>query len=103
VSAFCPTPVRGSLKYGKKGGCTSELLAELELPGDTADTLAELGNLGIADSTWSTYRTVKTMIKKCETDTAEDMSIPLNQRKILIFVPRAQKKKTNALQVPPPR
>jgi hypothetical protein len=86
VSAFCPTPVRGSLKYGKKGGCTSELLAELELPGDTADTLAELGNLGIAASTWSTYRTAKTMIKKCETDTSEDMSIPLNQRKILIFI-----------------
>jgi hypothetical protein len=56
------------------------------LPGDTAETLAELGNLGIAASTWSTYRTAKTMIKKCETDTSEDMSIPLNQRKILIFI-----------------
>jgi hypothetical protein len=26
------------------------------------------------------------MIRKCETDTSEDMSIPLNQRKILIFI-----------------
>ncbi len=83
---FCPTPVRGSHKYGKKGGCAGELLAELELPESTAKTLAELGNMGIAVSTWSTYRTAKTMIQKCEADTLEDMSIPFNQRKILIFI-----------------
>ncbi len=85
-NSFCPTPVRGSQKYGTKGGCAAELLAGLELPKDAARTLADLGNMGITNSTWSTYRTAKTMVEKCRMETKEDLSKPFNQRKILIFI-----------------
>jgi hypothetical protein len=79
-------PVTGSQKYGMKGGCAAELLAGLELPTEAAKTLADLGNMGITNSTWSTYRTAKTMVEKCSHETKEDLAIPFNQRKILIFI-----------------
>ncbi len=48
---FHPTPVRGSTKYGKKGGCTADFLVQLDLPAETAASLAALGNLGVAQNT----------------------------------------------------
>lgn len=83
---FCPTPVRGKTKYGEKGGCTSDLLKSLQLPEGTAQALSELGNLGITRSTWSTYKTAKTMLSKCESETKVDLSLPFDQKKTLIFI-----------------
>jgi hypothetical protein len=85
-TSFCPTPVRGNSKYGQKGGCASELLKELDLPEETAKSIASLGNLGISKSTWSTYSTAKTMITKCQKDTGADLSLPFDQKKVLIFI-----------------
>jgi len=78
--------VRGSSKYSQKGGCTSELLKDLELPAETAKSIASLGNLGISKNTWSTYNTAKTMIAKCQKETGTDLSLPFNQKKVLIFI-----------------
>jgi hypothetical protein len=61
VAQFCPTPVRGSVKYGSKGGCPVELFQELNLPQETAKSLAALSNLGVSKATWSTYRTAKVL------------------------------------------
>jgi hypothetical protein len=86
ASFFRPTPVRGSTKYGSKGGCAADLLRELHLPAETATALSALGNMGIAQSTWSTYKTAKTMIEKCQADVKVDLSVPFDQRKTLIFI-----------------
>lgn len=86
IPEFRPVPVRGSTKYGNQGGCTAELLADLRLPTETAKALAALGNLGVAKSTWSTYRTAQTMVAKCQNDTGTDMSLPFDERKTLIFI-----------------
>ncbi len=59
---------------------------QLELPAETAASLAALGNLGVAQNTWSTYKTARTMIKKCETEMKVDLTIPFDQRKTLIFI-----------------
>jgi hypothetical protein len=83
---FRLVPVRGSTEYGSQGGCTAELLADLKLPIDTAKALAKLGNLGVAKSTWSTYKTAQTMVSKCQKDTNIDMSLPFYERKTLIFI-----------------
>jgi hypothetical protein len=83
---FNPTPVKGSAKYGTKGGCAASLLEELDLPREAAAALAELGNMGISRSTWSTYKTAKTMIQKCESEIKADLSIPFNQKKTLLFI-----------------
>jgi hypothetical protein len=97
---FHPTPVRGSTKYGKKGGCTADFLVQLDLPAETAASLAALGNLGVAQNTWSTYKTARTMIKKCETEMKVDLTIPFDQRKTLIFIDyliRARSLKTSTV------
>jgi len=86
VAQFCPTPVRGSVKYGSKGGCPVQLFQDLNLPQETAKSLAALSNLGVSKATWSTYRTAKVMLAKCETETNSDLSLPFDERKTLIFV-----------------
>jgi hypothetical protein len=76
VAQFCPTPVRGSVKYGNKGGCAAELFRDLDLPEETAQS----------KNTWSAYRTAKVMLAKCETETRSDLSLLFNEKKTLIFV-----------------
>jgi hypothetical protein len=61
-------------------------LKDLNLPSETATALSELGNMGISNSTWSTYRTASTMIQKCEIESKVNLSIPFDQRKTLIFI-----------------
>jgi hypothetical protein len=83
---FCPTPVRGNTKYGHNGGCTAELLKDMALPAEIADSVAKLGNLGVSKSTWSTYKSAKTMIAKCQSDTNLDLSLPFDQKKTLVLI-----------------
>jgi hypothetical protein len=58
----------------------------LNLPSETASALSELRNMGISNSTWSTYKTARTMIPKCQIETKVDLSIPFDKRKTLIFI-----------------
>jgi hypothetical protein len=61
--------------------------AQLPRPAkETLNSLAALGNQGIARSTWSTYKTTKTMVEKCEHKTKTDLSLPFNQKKALVFI-----------------
>ena len=61
-------------------------MKDLNLPSEIASALSELGNMGISNSTWSTYKTASTMIQKCEMESRVDLSIPFDQRKTLIFI-----------------
>jgi len=83
---FTPKAVKGDRKYGTAGGCTKDLLSDLQLPDDVAQSLAEFGNLGVAKSTWSSYKSAKQMLMKCEKDTRNKMELPLRERDILIFI-----------------
>jgi hypothetical protein len=73
-------PLGEALITATRGGCTRELLESLELPAETAESLAHLGigNLGVTNSTWSNYRTAKSMIFKCETETNFKLDIPFD-------------------------
>ena len=83
---FTPKAIRGNTKYSTKGGCAKQLLDSLQLPQDIAESLASLGNLGVAKSTWNTYKTAQTMLLKCEKETHIKMDIPLNNKQILVFI-----------------
>jgi hypothetical protein len=48
---FQPIPLKGDTKYGTKGGCAAELLSELKLPADVAESVAKYGNLAITKNT----------------------------------------------------
>jgi hypothetical protein len=69
-----------------KGGCATEFLDLLDLPKETAESIAKFSNLGVAQSTWNTYRTAKTMLLKCSKETGHSMELPLNNKNILIFI-----------------
>jgi hypothetical protein len=77
---------KGEKKYGIKGGCASELLEGLTLPPEVANSLAELGNLGVAKSTWNSYKSAKQMLLKCALESKTAMQLPLIERQILIFI-----------------
>ena len=44
---FQPTPLKGSTKYGTNGGCAADLLENLNLPPEVAESVAKFGNLAI--------------------------------------------------------
>ena len=58
----------------------------MQLPKDVAESLAKLGNLGVAKSTWNSYKSAKRMLLKCETETKTKMELPMNERQTLIFI-----------------
>ncbi len=81
-----PRAVKGSKKYGKEGMMRKEMFKGLELPKEVEKALAEVGNHGLAKSTWSNYRTAERMLLHCQKDTSRSMELPLVQEQILIFV-----------------
>jgi len=56
------------------------------IPEDTAEHLAELGNMGLTKATWSNYRTAERMLERCRRDTGERMELPLKQEQVLLFI-----------------
>jgi hypothetical protein len=85
-TGFTPKAVRGTKKYSTAGGCTEDLLENLQLPPEVAQSIASLGNLGVARNTWNTYRTAQTMLLKCAKETKTNMEVPMTERKIIIFI-----------------
>ena len=51
-----------------------------------AKSLAELGNMGVAKSTWNSYKSAKQLVLKCQKETGIKMELPFGEREILIFI-----------------
>jgi hypothetical protein len=73
-------------KYGKEGMMRKEIFKGLELPREVKAALAEIGNHGLAKSTWSNYGTAERMLMRCRKDTDRKMELPLGKEDVLIFV-----------------
>lgn len=78
--------MKGSTKFGPAGGCSSETLASTGLPAERRASLAKYVNLGLAQKTWSTYRTAERMWRKCEADTGTRLELPWRQEQTLFFL-----------------
>ena len=85
-SNFEPTPVRGSSKYGTTGGCSASNFSKLGLPEDTLKSISQLGNLGLANGTWKSYKAGQDMLYKCSLETKRHMTLPLTEADILCFI-----------------
>lgn len=81
-----PIPIRGSSKYSTIGGCTAESLDSLGLPDEVRQSIAKLGNLGIAGGTWKSYKAGQDMLYKCEKETRRPLNLPLSEQDILFFI-----------------
>lgn len=76
----------GSGKYGKSGLYTKDSFRRLNLSTKSKDFLADTANFALAKSTWSTYKTTKNHLRKCEQQTGEDLSLPTNYSKTIFFL-----------------
>jgi hypothetical protein len=89
VKYLCRFPSYTATRFHKiraTGRCSLQSIARLELPTDTAASIANWSNLAITKKTWSTYKTAEVMLKKCSADGKIDMSLPLTQKQVLVFV-----------------
>ena len=83
---FTPRAAQGKLKYGDKGNCTAELFSSLNIPEETKKNLAKWGNFGLAQGTWSSYRTAERMWWTCMKAKRRLSQLPASQDDITIFV-----------------
>ncbi len=58
----------------------------LGLGSKAAENLANTGNFGLSQATWSNYKTAEKMLLRCSKDTGKKMELPLAQSQILFFI-----------------
>ena len=63
-----------------------EVLIGKGISPNAATSLAKYANHGLAQATWSSYKTVENHIDRCERETRKDLSLPFNIEKTLTFV-----------------
>lgn len=62
------------------------MFQHMDLPENVKNSLAELGNFGVARSTWSTYKTAERLLLMCQNDCKVKFSWPLVTENTLLFV-----------------
>lgn len=80
------TPSWDRAKYSERGNCTSEMFKNYDLDLSVKETLAGIANLGLARSTWSTYRTAERMLATCRKKQGRRLELPLTEEDILVFI-----------------
>jgi hypothetical protein len=73
-SMFTPMSIPGSAKYSSTGNCNPQLFRKMNLPEEVKISLAELGNFGVAKSTWSTYKSAERLLLKCQADCKQSLT-----------------------------
>ena len=73
-------------KFSKLGLVTPATLEGRGVEPEMADLLAVFANCGLSRSLHETYSVVINHLTRCQEDTGEDMSLPMDTTKILTFV-----------------
>lgn len=84
TSKFIPTRMTVSEKFGNKGMFTTSSLSNI--PNEIADILINAANFSLASSTWSTYRSSINRLNDCSGETGIDMTLPLSESQVSLFV-----------------
>ena len=58
----------------------------MNLPDEVKNSLAEMGNFGIAKSTWSTYKSAERLLLKCQAECKTKFEWPMTTENILLFI-----------------
>ena len=83
---FEPVAMTDLTKFSKIGGCSELMSNKWDLPARARRTIEELGNFGLSQNTWSSYRTAKRMWDLCKTETGFSLDFPWGQRETIIFI-----------------
>ena len=78
--------MKGSSKYGPTGNCTDQLFGDLNLPAATRDNLAKWGNYGLAQGTWSSYKTAERILLICLKKKGVKLELPISQEVVAMFI-----------------
>ena len=83
---FEPTATKGTTKFGGAGLCSSNSKVFDDLPERAKNTMKELGNFGLSQKTWGSYRTAQKMWTLCQDQTGSALPLPWSQRETIIFI-----------------
>ena len=72
--------------YIVKGGYTAASFASYRLPVSVVTAVVGAANLSLAKTTWSTYKTAESHLKRCEAETGVRIRFPMNDQMILTYV-----------------
>ena len=77
---------QGVSKYGNNGPYSKKSFKDKNIPVDLKNILATSANHAVAKKSWSSYKTAYNMLLKCQVETKLDLSLPLNELKVLTFI-----------------
>ena len=84
---FSPKPKPGKSKYRPKNGLvTKENFTNLPIPLSMAEALSKAANSGLSAQTWSSYKTAKNHLARCQNETKVLMTFPLTTEKVLVYI-----------------
>jgi hypothetical protein len=78
--------LRGDTKYGSSGLCGEEMFGDVDIPRSVKQSLARIGNFGLAKSTWSSYKTGERMLLKCQKEWGGNFELSLRRSALLVFI-----------------
>ena len=73
-------------KYTEAKFFNKQAFDSLDIPENLKNVLAKSANFSLAIKTKSAYRTAVNMLVKCQEETKENLSFPLSESKVLVFV-----------------
>jgi len=62
------------------------MFQNMDLPEEVKNTLAEWGNYGVANSTWSTYKTSERLLMMCQRHCKKKFEFPMTTENVLLFI-----------------
>ena len=80
-----PLAKPNSQKYGPQGLYQTNYISE-DIPEELASLLSLTANFSLTQSTWSTYTTALSQLRKCSTELNISLELPLTEKETLTFV-----------------
>ena len=84
---FSPKAKAGISKYGPNNGLlTRENFKNLPISLSMAEALSKAANSGLSAQTWSSYKTARNHLARCQKETNVLMTFPLTTEKVLVYI-----------------
>lgn len=83
---FTPIASSGVTKYGPKGLFNQASFSNFNIDSHYTDILKHAANHSLAKKSWSAYKTAGNMLGRCAEETGCDMSLPLAEKQVLLFI-----------------
>ena len=84
---FSPKAKHGKSKYGPNNGLViGENCKDLPIAASMANALSKAANCRLSAQTWSSYKTSKNHLPRCQSETNVLITFPQTTKKVLVFI-----------------